>query len=201
MKRWVLVATAGLLAACAGGARREGAAPLGRPGESAAWSGKSPTGPAVPSDDPECASAQYRFTCAVPEGYLLTQEKRGPGTIMNFEKQVRGSEYQSTIALRVTPLGPKNTLETFVERRLARDLKKAQGVARLDKQPAEVGGKIGIELVIDREYASGPYRSRVFCFQEGANVFIVDQSVPAARFDREKPALDRFVESLSFEQL
>ncbi len=203
VKRLLLSAAVASLSACAGGGSRRHAPAANlpvRPGESAAWSGKAPLEAAAISG-PTCANRRYRFTCSIPAGYLLTQESPGPGTIMNFEKQVRGSEDQATLILRVTALGVKNTLETFVERRVARDLKKAQGVAHVDKHPAELGGRAGIELVIDREYSSGPYKSRVFCFQQGKNVFIVDQSVPASRYDREKPALDGFVESLTFDEL
>ncbi|MBI5201122.1 MAG: hypothetical protein HY925_06020 [Elusimicrobia bacterium] len=191
------------ISACAGGSPRRDAVasrPASAPaGDSAAWGGKAPLEvPASVPSSPSCANRRYRFTCSIPSGYVLTQEGPGPGTLMNFEKQVRGSEDQVTLVIRATALGQKNTLETFVERRVARDLKKAQGVAHVEKHAAEIGGRAGMELVIDRDYASGPYKSRVFCFQEGKNVFIIDQSLPAHRFDKEKSALDSFVESMAF---
>lgn len=198
--RKAIAALAVWLAACSGGgARRPESAAPGKTPESAAWGGKSPTMPAPVSATPACANAQYGLTCAIPDGYLLTHEGRGPGKILNFEKQVRGSEDQATLAVRVAPVGKQGSLESFVERRVARDLKKAQGVARVDKRAAEIGEKSGIELTVDREYASGPYRSRIFCFLEGRNVFIVDSTSPSARFDRERGALDFFMESLVFD--
>ncbi|MBI4349731.1 MAG: hypothetical protein HY553_23040 [Elusimicrobia bacterium] len=201
MRKAIAALAVGLAACSGGGARRpEGAAP-GKAPESAAWGGKAPTTPAPMSATPACANAQYGFTCSIPDGYLLTHEGRGPGKVFNFEKQVRGSEDQATLAVRVAPLGKQGTLESFVERRVARDLKKAQGVAKVDKRAVDIGERSGVELTVDREYASGPYRSRIFCFLEGRNVFIIDATAPAGRFDRERGALDAFVESLTFDAL
>lgn len=166
-------------------------APGGRPAP-----GLPPARAEAPSEA-SCANAQYAFQCAVPEGYLLTQERKGPGTIMVFVKRARGSEEEANLALRVTPLA-KGTLESFVERRIARDLKKAQGVANWKKEPAVLGGRSGVEINVERQYASGPYRSRIFCFQEGSNVFILDHTVPAHRYDREKAAFEAFLEGLTF---
>lgn len=168
--------------------------PKGAPGQPPARSGA-----AVRPEEaaPSCASAQYRFECSVPRGYLLTQERPGPGTIMVFVKRSRASEDEANLTVKVTAL-TKGTLESFVERRIARDLKKAKSVKKWTKEAAVIGDRSGVEILIERAYASGPYRSRIFCFQEGENVFIVDHELPELRYEREKSALDAFVESLAF---
>ncbi|MBI4422508.1 MAG: hypothetical protein HY554_02205 [Elusimicrobia bacterium] len=195
----VLVAAA-LAWGCAGRPDRPGVPQRPQAGRAPLPLPPEPSLPAAPpGEEPAapCANRQYGFECSLPRHYIVTQERKGPGTVMTMLKRGLSSEEEGSLAVRVAPLG-KWTLETFVDQRVTRDLKRAAGVTNVDKEAAVLGGRAGIELVIDRQYASGPYRSRVFCFVEGRNVFILDHTVPRTQFDRERVVLDDFLESLAF---
>lgn len=161
-----------------------------------------PAMPTQPEPEPlpvdPCFNTQYKFICALPKGFIITQEAEGPGVIMNLVQQSVSSKEAGNLTLRVSPLG-KNTLQRYMELRVTKDLETAKGVIHWAQSEQTFGAHAGQEIIVERQYASGRFKSIIFGFKRGGNAFVVDYSAPAEMVDKDPDVVRKFVDSISFQ--
>ncbi|HAH08217.1 MAG TPA: hypothetical protein DCM05_17115 [Elusimicrobia bacterium] len=186
VERRLLISTLLLSAACAGAPPRP-APPPPRPAPPPLEASRG------------CSSSQYRFACALPPNYLVTQEGPGPGTVLQLRKRSRTQGDAPELRLRVIPLKGR-ALKRFVSEKVAGPLRSAAGVSGLVSRPAKLGGKDGFEVSLTRTYATGSVALRVFCFRRGKDAFLVDFTVPDSVPSGVKDELADFVSSIEFEE-
>ncbi|MBI5244029.1 MAG: hypothetical protein HY922_10195 [Elusimicrobia bacterium] len=151
-----------------------------------------------------CSSSQYRLVCGLPEGFVVTQQGPGPGTVLTLLKRSPTAAEGPGLKVRVIPLKGR-TLKAFAAGRIVAPLSKAAGVSNLRVRQATLGGRAGHEVTLTRAYASGRVSWRIFCFRSGADAFIVEYTVPldsaaAARPAKPEPdVLSAFVASFRFD--
>lgn len=150
-----------------------------------------------PPPDP-CFNTQYRFICALPRGFIITQEADGPGIIMTLVQQSVSSKQAGNLTVRVSPLG-KNTLQRYMELRVTKDLETAKGVIHWDQSEQTYGSYPGQEIIVERQYASGRFKSVIFGFKRGSNAFVIDYSAPAEMVDKDPDVVRKFVDSIVFQ--
>ena len=143
------------------------------------------------------ANSQYKFTCTIPDGFIVSHESEGPGEIMTLAPQSVSSNSTANISVRAARLG-RLSLDQYMELRVTRDLQGTANVAHWDKFPASYGVYSGTEVVVERQYASGPFKSRIFGFSHGPDVFIVNYTASSDQFDSGQKVLDQFLGTLSF---
>ena len=154
--------------------------------------------PAEPAGPP-CFNTQYHFTCRVPKGYVIADEKEGPGAVMTLSQTtLRASIIPVSITVKAYPLG-RSTLERFVGRRVTNGLEGAKDVTHWEKNPAGYGNYQGFEVTVDRQYSSGQFKSRIFAFVRDPYAILVDITAPAETYDGSQNVLGAFVSSISFD--
>ena len=128
---------------------------------------------------------------------MITQEGEGPGEIMTLVPQSLTSNSTANLIIRAAPLG-RSSLDSYVSSHVTGGLDGAAGMKHWDKFPATFGPYSGVEVDIEREYANGPFRSRVFVFTRGSNAFVLNYSASSDQFDRYDKIIDQFLQSMSF---
>lgn len=118
---------------------------------------------------------------------------------MTVAPQSVSSNSTANLSVRAARLG-RLSLDQYMELRITRDLQGAPNVTHWDKFPATYGAYSGSEIVVERQYASGPFKSRIFGFSHGPDVFIVNYTASSDQFDSGQKVLDQFLESLIFAQ-
>lgn len=151
---------------------------------------------AAPGPSP-CFNTQYRFTCELPRGFVVTQEGEGPGVILSLSPQSADYRESASLSVQAGPLeagGAEGCADRLVQELLA-----SKGIGRWEKNPVRRGLYEGVEVYAERSYASGLFKSRTFCFYRGADLFQATYSAPAEQYDRYPDALERFLDSLKFQ--
>jgi len=143
-----------------------------------------------------CYNLSYGFTCVPPRGFLITSEGPGPGEIMTLVKKSYTTSEEANLSLRVYPL--HGELKWLAKERVLSPLEKSSGLKTAEMKPSRVGTREGFEIRAEREYATGPFRIRIFCFERDSQAFIAEFSTPAGRPESEADALDAFVGSIAF---
>lgn len=151
----------------------------------------------LPVRQTPCFNSQYKFTCSIPPGYVITQEGEGPGEIMTLIPQSLSSSSTANLIVRASPLGKLN-LDRFVAYRITGGLDGTEGMKHWDQFPATYGAYNGIEVAIEREYANGPFRSRIFVFTHGSTAFVLNYSASSDQFDHDQKVIETFLGSLTF---
>ena len=149
-----------------------------------------------PTDTP-CFNTDYKFTCNVPKGFVITQEMPGPGPIMTLVQQSYLSKRAANMTLKAGPLGGLS-LEEYMDRKVAKQFEGAKGVLTIEQSTAAYGDKNGVLVTVERQYASGKFKSLLFGFSQRRNVFILDYSAPAEQVEG-APTMSYFIESIKFE--
>src|SRR5271157_5295303 len=122
----------------------------------------SPVPPPAPAAAPNAYfNTKYHFTCTIPDGFIVTHESDGPGEIITMVPQSMSSNSTVDLSVRAAPLG-RLTLQQYMEFRITRDLQGAANVAHWDMFPASYGAYSGFEVLVDRQYANGPFKFRLF---------------------------------------
>ena len=147
-----------------------------------------------------CESPQYRLVCGLPEGFVVTQQASGPGTVLTLLKRSPTGGEEPGLKVRVIPLRDR-TLKAFVSSRVIAPLSRASGVSEFRWRTSKVGGRSGYEVSLTRAYASGSTAWRIFCFRSGSNAFIVEYTMPLGTPAFGPPAdeLSAFVRSIRFQ--
>lgn len=154
---------------------------------------------AAPSPKAPCFNTQYKLTCVLPDGYVITDEADGPGTIMTITQRVKlVSEEPANATVKINPLG-KRTLEKYFDGRVVGPLSSTEGVTGVVTSTAAYGLFEGFEVVADRQYASGQFRSKAFAFAQGPNAVVVTVSSPVPFFEKAAEFIPAFVPSLIFQ--
>lgn len=153
---------------------------------------------AAPAAASPCVNLAYGFQCTPPPGFVITQEGPGPGTVLTMIRRAFAAQEGPSLRLRVYPLQGA-PLKRFTEKRVIGSLQKAQGVSALKSKAAKIGHREGIEVSLERSYASGDQTWRIFCFRHSNEAFLIEYTVPSGRTPPGADALAGFVESLSFE--
>jgi hypothetical protein len=140
---------------------------------------------------------QYHFNGVVPEGFIVTHESDGPGEIMTLVPQSMSSNSTINLSVRASTLG-KLSLKQYMDLRITREFQGNASVTHWDMFPATYGAYSGYEVLVERQYANGPFKARLFGFAQGPNVFIINYAASQDQFETNQRSLELLLETLKF---
>lgn len=156
-----------------------------------------PVIPRAPRGLSPCFNTQYGFTCSVPKGFVITEEHEGPGAVMKLVERVLGSRGAANLTVKTAPYRGGPVIQA-VRAQILDELHAAKSEGGWKLAEASYGRYTGIEVILERRYVSGPYRSRIFGFTRGRTLFLLELASPSEHAGRDREVLAAFIESLTF---